>query len=296
MTENSEIKIEDKVMAEIKSGRVKLRSKYIFLAEKVGLGGVLGLSIVLAILFFNLTLFYLKATDNLQYLSFGREGFFVFLESFPYPFIIVFILFLILSGYFITKSDFAYKKPFAYWALGITFFVLISGGVLAFTDVSEKIEEAAYSSRPAGFFLKPFYKAGFKMRERGLAGIIYEKSQEYLIIKTPHGLQRVLLNDLTLDERLSFKVGQFVMAVGERRGYDFIAHDLKIMKKGELPMTQRGINRRFGPENFNTSTPPHLPPLEDLNFSPEVKKCLEECFVSNRVSDLCFSECLKIEN
>ena len=47
----SEINLEDKVMSEIKSGRVKLRSKYIFLAEKLGVGSVLVFTILLAVLF-----------------------------------------------------------------------------------------------------------------------------------------------------------------------------------------------------------------------------------------------------
>ena len=77
-------KIEEKVMAEIKSGKVKLRSRYVFLAEKLGIGSAFIFSVFLAVLFFTLVLFYLQASDNLGYLSFGSRGMFAFLETFPY--------------------------------------------------------------------------------------------------------------------------------------------------------------------------------------------------------------------
>ena len=73
------INIEDKVMSEINSGRVKLRSKYIFLAEKLGIGSAFALSALLGVLFFTLVLYYLRASDNLRYLSFGSRGLFAFL-------------------------------------------------------------------------------------------------------------------------------------------------------------------------------------------------------------------------
>jgi len=59
--------LEKNVMDKIKTGRVKLRSRYVFLAEKLGLGSALALSFMLAALFFSLFLSYLKASDNLVF-------------------------------------------------------------------------------------------------------------------------------------------------------------------------------------------------------------------------------------
>ena len=46
--------LENKIMSKIKSGKIKLRSRYVFAAQKLGLGGALVLTILLAILFFSL--------------------------------------------------------------------------------------------------------------------------------------------------------------------------------------------------------------------------------------------------
>jgi preprotein translocase subunit SecG len=103
--------LEKNIMDKIKTGQVKLKSKYVFLAEKLGLGTAFTLSTVLSILLFNLTLFYMKETDNLQYLSFGKRGILAFLESFPYMLVVSFIILILLAGYLISKSEAGYKKP-----------------------------------------------------------------------------------------------------------------------------------------------------------------------------------------
>jgi hypothetical protein len=97
-------KLENSIMGKIKSGQVKLKSKYIFWAEKLGLGTAFALTVILSILFFNLILFYLKETDNLKYLSFGKFGIFAFLESFPYLLVVVFIVLIVLAGCFIQEA------------------------------------------------------------------------------------------------------------------------------------------------------------------------------------------------
>lgn len=253
-------KIEEKIMTEIKSGRVKLRSKYIFLAERLGLGSAIGLSIILAILFFNLTFFYLKATDNLQFLSFGRSGLYVFLESFPYLFVAVFIICLMAAGYFLTKSDFSYKKPLSYWGVGLVFFVMFAGSLLAFTDLSEKIEQEAYSTRPTGYLLRPFFEQNFRMRGHGVAGIITQAGDNYLMVQAPHGEQKINISEVDLKNLPTLISGQFVVVVGERRQADFWARDIRVVNEATLPMTRRGIIRRFGPRPFNAPMMPHFSP------------------------------------
>ena len=104
MEPNKNHNLEDKVMESIKGGNVKLRSRYLFLAEKLGLGSALVLTILLAVLFFSLVLFYLQATDNLWYLSFGSRGIYAFLESFPYFLVVALVILILLSDWILKKS------------------------------------------------------------------------------------------------------------------------------------------------------------------------------------------------
>ena len=110
-------KIENQIMKKIEKSKIK--SKYFVLTEKIGLGGGLIFSILLSIFFLNLFLFYIKSIDNLEYLSFGKNGILAFLESFPYHWLLIFIIALFIAGYLITKYDISYKKPFIYIAIAL---------------------------------------------------------------------------------------------------------------------------------------------------------------------------------
>ena len=75
----------------------------------MGLGSALLLSALIAVFFINLVLFYAKSTDNLEYLSFGFQGALAFLESFPYLWMLLGILFIFIACYLIKKYDISYK-------------------------------------------------------------------------------------------------------------------------------------------------------------------------------------------
>ena len=71
MEEQNSHNLENKIMSEIASGKVKLRSRYLFFSEKLGLRSVAILTILLAVLAFTVILFYLVSADSLNYLEFG---------------------------------------------------------------------------------------------------------------------------------------------------------------------------------------------------------------------------------
>lgn len=244
--ENKPANIENRVMDKIKSGRIKLRSRYIFLAEKLSIGSVFILSALLAILFFNLALFYLRASDNLAYLSFGSRGFFAFLESFPYLLVAVFVLLIFVAGFLVKKSEWSYKKPFGYVAVGLIALVIIFGSVLALTNIAEQIERGAFGRHTAGKFFRPFFEHGLMEKRRGEAGRVIEVSENYAVIQTPRGLQKIDLGGLEDKPDQLPAVGSFIMAVGERKDDVFIAYGIRVVNEKDLPMIRRGVRRRFG--------------------------------------------------
>lgn len=285
MENNKSQNIEDRVMSKIKSGKVKLRSKYIFIAEKLGLSSAFILSFSLAALFFNLFFYYLKTTDDLGYLSFGSDGMSAFLESFPYMLIVVLILFLFISGYLMAKADFSYKKPFGYFAVILIVFVMISGGVLAFTDISEQIEEQTLGENSQGSFFKPFLGHAVELRGSGLAGKVFEISDDYLIVEIPRGFQKVDIRNLENKENNEFNKDQFILAIGERRDDIFIARKIKIINEDDVPMIKRGIHRR--PKLIN----PHFEQDGFIIQNVEIKKCMDSCLLINESRKACFDSC-----
>lgn len=280
-------KLENKIMSEIKSGKVKLRSKYLFIAEKLGLESAFVLSAVLSILFFNLFLFYLKATDNLEYLSFGTSGIAAFLESFPYLLVISFIFFLFLAGYLMTKTDFSYKKPFKYFAISLIVIIMITGSVLAYTDVSEKIEQQAFSENLSGTILKPFLNCGIGLHKNGLSGKIFEVSDDYIIIEIPSGLQKVDVYNLRSEEKSGLDKNEFIIAIGERKDNVFIASQIRIVDQDSMPMIRRGINRSVHYNQIN----PYSKRNRFLIQDEDMKKCMNECLKLSEYRRKCFDSC-----
>lgn len=254
MEPTSELNIEQKIMGEIKSGRLKLRSKYIFWAEKLGLKSALVFTIILAILFFNLVLFYMRSTDHLQYLSFGRAGLRAYLESFPYLLVAGFVLLMLIAGYLIGKSDWAYKKTFSNIAIVFVLSVMLIGAALAYSGLPQRIENHAYGPGPGGRMLRPFFDRGFERRGHGLAGIIDTINDTSINVRTPRGLVEMDVSAVPANIIDKLAVGQFIMAIGEQQAGKFIAKHLRPAEPGAMPMIDRGIERRF--QGFPPPPPP----------------------------------------
>lgn len=285
-------KIEEEVMGKIKSGRVELRSKYLFLAEKLGLQSAAALSFILAVLFFSLIFYYIKESGSLTYLSFGRAGIFAFLESFPYLQVVFFIIFLFAVGFLINKSDLVCKRPFKYLAVGLIVIVLFIGSALAYTGVLEQIEERAFSEHISGMMFRPFFGTNFEPHERGMAGKIYEVGADFLIIETPRGFEKINIENLKFAPKEELAPDKFIMAIGKKEGDLFSAEAVKILKEGDMPMVGRGIHRRFnsfyGTASGTPSFPPHM-----LNFDETTNECLGQCFNGGTQPKKCFSGCMK---
>ena len=242
------VNIENKVMEEIKSGKVKLRSKYVFLAEKLGVGSAFAFSIILSILFFSLVLFYLRSSDNLLYLSFGSRGLFAFLSSFPYGLVVVCVSFLFIAGAILKKAGMVYKKPFGFVAIFLIISVILFGSVLTVTRITDRIEQRTFNERQDRHILKPLMQDGFVGNRRGgVIGRVVDIRPQYFSVQTPQGAKNILITDLErpIEGRVTF--GSWVMSVGEVRGEYFVARLIKVISPDEAPLVERGVEKRFGP-------------------------------------------------
>ena len=276
-----EDELEKSIMGKIKSDQVKIRSKYVFVAEKLGLGTAFALSVMLSVLLFNLILFYLKETDNLKYLSFGKFGIFAFLESFPYLLVVAFIILIVLSGYLITRSDVSYKKPFGYLAVGMVACIMVMGGVLTYANVGRIIEAQARSGMgPARILLDPMTG----VRNSGVAGIVFEEGEGYIVLQTPQGLRNVDLEGA--EDVPEIQKGQFVIAVGKKEGYDFKVEKIRVFDRKDFPAVDRGIESKFGSDKKNL-------PETIFYFEKKESACVKKCFDAGKEPKSCFEECRK---
>jgi len=245
MENNNDEKVEDKVMNVIKTGKIKLRSRFLFLLEKLGIGGAVAVFATISALFFCLVLFYMNATDHLQYLNFGRRGIFAFIESFPFLIVIAFIFLLAIAGFILKKSDFLYKKHFGWVALGLLGVIIILGTGLAFTSLSEKIERHTFDNRGGAMFMHPFLDQGLQPRSHGIVGKISAMEGTTLTLNTPRGTETIDASAINTETLATIKIDSFITAVGERQNTIFKALDLRIADENRMPMIHRGIDRKF---------------------------------------------------
>ncbi|OGH87637.1 MAG: hypothetical protein A3J93_03910 [Candidatus Magasanikbacteria bacterium RIFOXYC2_FULL_42_28] len=240
--------VANKVMEKIKGGSVKLRSKYVFILEKLSANGALVLVVALAALFFCLVIFYLKTSDNLAYLSFGRRGFNPFMQSFPYLLCGAFVGLIGAGVYIFKKSATGFQYPVKYVITALVVVVVAVGALLAYIDVGERFERRVFEKRDfGGRMFRPFLRSGLDERAGGIAGRVVQVREGGALIQTPRGEETVDLTKLenSLSENLSD--GMFIVAVGDRRGKLFLARAARIITADEMPMIGRGVNRRFGP-------------------------------------------------
>ncbi len=239
MNKKNKLKLEERIMSDIKSGRLKLRSKYIFLAEKFGLGGVFGFSLVLLVLFLSLLLFYLRSTDTLLYLTFGLDGLKSFLESLPYVLLFSLAVLILIVGYLLTKFEFVYRQPLKYIFLGILILVIISASFLAFNRRGEKLGEEIILGNCRGpiKLFHPFLNRGLAKRHHARRGIIRIISGNYLVIQNRFGQLKLKLLPGALTE--SLHVGDYIIAVGRSSSQEFIVNKLRLIKQNDLPFMLR---------------------------------------------------------
>lgn len=230
----------DKIMQEIKSGELKIRSKFSILTEKIGIGSMFLLGLLISIFVLALLFYYLKSSENLFYLRFGWPGLAPFLESFPYLYLLISIPVILFLAWLFKKKKWLYKYPFKYIALFLLIFVLLTSSVFAFSGVVEKIEEHVFRNKNFNFISKPKI---FEGNRNGMAGIILEKGEGYLILQTPIGEERVEVR-LELDE---FEIGDFALMIGERQGNEFIVRQIMIHPTSSMPLMQRNIRSKFFP-------------------------------------------------
>ncbi len=238
MENNKEVKLEERIMAEIKSGHIRLRSKYIFLAEKLGLGGGLTLSVLSAVFFLNLAMFYIKSSGYLAYLSLGSGGALAFLESFPYLWVIGFIAFMILAACLLKKYDVSYKRSFVYITAALIIFVVSGGSIMAWSGVNKVLEERVDDGRKESFILKPFYGRKDMEQRFGVVGKVEEIKDGNLIVSTPHGIKAIRIND-DMDD---IEEGDYIVAAGRDRGEGFHARSIKPMDEKRAFMLKQRIN------------------------------------------------------
>lgn len=252
MSQDKKIDLKAKVMRKIRDGKINFRSRYIFVAKKLGLGGGLTLSLILAALFLNLTFFGVKASGSLEFLSFGRKGILAFLESFPYHWILIGLAFFVFASIILSRYDISYKKPFKRVLVILLLLVFIAGVIISVSGVNEAIEDRVNQGHFR--FLRAFYGKRHGMWRNALLGEIAEvKSDGLMVDIDQERTVFIKFTDNTLFPAGSdFNKGDYIRVLGEWEEEEELFNAQVLQIAGQRRQGMMGPRRR----NQAPVTPP----------------------------------------
>jgi len=104
--------IKNEIMSQIKSGKITMRSRWIFLAQKIGFRSGMALTILILIFSVNAFLFFIKSNNIIipDYNKFSIWQNIIY--NLPYDLIAIIIILLVILNYVVKKFDFSFKLPF----------------------------------------------------------------------------------------------------------------------------------------------------------------------------------------
>lgn len=237
--------LESAVMERIASGHIKLRSRYVFLAERVAFGSALLFGALASALVFSLIFFYVRETETLAYFAFGSDGVSAFLESFPFGSVIAFVVLSFATALLLRRADISYRRPFVFVVGFLFLFIVGTGFALAKSRAMDVMEAASYRENFAGRMMRPFFghgAGGGQMRKFGVVGRVLSVEGSEILMQTPEGVRKLQFQQV-VGRAQDLVPGAFIMGVGAREGESFRMKKYRIVPEDEARMMRRSVHR-----------------------------------------------------
>jgi len=228
------IDLSSRVLERIQKQKINMRSKWIFIAEKLGLESGLLLSVLIAIFMIGLAFYILDENGIFEFSEFGFKSFRVFLDNIPFDIAAFAIVFLLVSEIIIRKFDFSYKKYFKYLPYLVFTFVIVGGVVMYKIDYGRELFEREKAGSLSILYSNKITKN--PRGERAIIGKITQISERMYVIQTPQG-QIYQVNYFLPSESPSHEIffeGQIVKIIGRRNGEIFQAEDMRTVRNNYL--------------------------------------------------------------
>lgn len=240
------------IMQKIKSGGVKMKSRWIFYAQKLGLRSGFILLITVMALFINIFLYILKQNGALEFLDFGVTGLDVVLSNVPYDIFLLVIVFAVLANLILKTFDIEHKKYF--YTLSVVSVVIATGcGVAVFSSgINDTIREKIQHEKMSLPMVNKFYKQDRLQLndDNSLIGqvVSYDidvKDQPFMVI-TKNGEMITVQCENCLKHFNNIDIGQIIKAIGQMQNNQFVAQQVRLMSNeavfrpiiSPMPLTQ----------------------------------------------------------
>jgi len=201
--------IKEKIMKDIKNKRIKIKSPFIFMAQKLGLESALATTIIAGALLVSVIFYFLKKTGILKFLNLGVAGLKIFILSLPYDFIALFIITIILAIYLANKIKLSRGQYLRADFFAVYFFLITLALGLFFGIMG------------VGRFSKNWIKNTLP-RDEAIQGRIKVFSNKKVVIEDDNGnTANVFINELNPARlKINYVPGKILRAIGWRDKQD----------------------------------------------------------------------------
>lgn len=238
--------LSNQIMQKIQKEQVKIRSKWFFIAQKLGLESSLALLIICGVIILNAILYIMQKNNAFEFISFGIPGWQVVLNNIPFDLIIILILLIIVANITYKKFDISYHKPFYYFTIILIAVIGFIGTLLAYSGINEEIveeniqtqEQTLLNTRTKNSMQysikKTIPKRIYNKRvvfhpigNRAVIGTIVECSDNNVVILTTNAeIVTLKLDDLKYD----CQINQIVKSIGLRNNNIFKPQVIQTLK------------------------------------------------------------------
>ena len=135
--------IKERVLEQIRSRHILMRSKMFFVARTILFVMLIGLIVILSSLFVSYIIFNLSASHHIFLLGFGLRGVSTFATLFPWFFFILDIFCIMIAVRFIRMFRIGYERPLLYFGLSAFAFIILAGVAIGATPLHDRVLEYA---------------------------------------------------------------------------------------------------------------------------------------------------------
>jgi len=218
MINNQEQKsIKERVLEEIKSGRIKIRPKFYFVLKTVLLAVGFFMAGALVLFLISFISFHLRASGIWYLPGFGPRGWGIYLRLMPWFLILAGLILILILEILAKRFSFVWRRPIIYSLLAIILIALIGGFIIERTPFhSGLFSQARQGKLPfAGPVYREFGMPRFHDVQRGVVEEVIENGFK---IRTfdDQLLTVVLAEETQFPFGKEFEKGDNVVVMGER--------------------------------------------------------------------------------
>jgi hypothetical protein len=223
--------IKNNILNKIQNGEVKMRSGLSVFAGKLGMESSIVILFLGLIFLSGLLSLWIKTNSDLVFGEYGRYGLRSFFQSFPYLFVLIFIVFFMLLRFLLKKFDISYKKPF----------IIILSAILGLAILFGVYSENTFYGKRLYQGSGRYFRTGQMIGDNFFFGKVVKLENNSLVILSED--ERKITLSFNSDTHFPFGkpvIGDEIRCVGEWDGDNFKADGIRVFDSDDYSEFGRG--------------------------------------------------------